>query len=189
MKRLKVCVEKLGLELKTKPTALLIKDRELEDQNPIFIFDLDQTTINSEHRVGHGSLTSWVRNSTRENIMNDELMFLSQFIGILNNVGFQVIVCTSRVLGKDDWEFLYAKMYLPSDVKVIHRHEGDTREPNLYKKERLSYLANFKQYSKKIKILIDDNSEVRKSFRELGRNCKAWDIPYAEREFKMLFGV
>ena len=46
MKRLKVCVEKLGLELKTKPTALLIKDRELEDQNPIFIFDLEQTTIN-----------------------------------------------------------------------------------------------------------------------------------------------
>jgi len=80
-------------------------------------------------------------------------------------------------------------MYLPSDVKVIHRHEGDTREPNLYKKERLSYLANFKQYSNKIKILIDDNSDVRKSFRELGRNCKAWDIPYAEREFKMLFGV
>ena len=161
------------------------------ENKTIFIFDLDQTTINSEHRVGHGSLTSWVRNSTRENIMNDELMFLSQFIGILNNVGFQVIVCTSRVLGKDDWEFLYTKMYLPSDVKVIHRHEGDTREPNLYKKERLSYLANFKQYSKKDKILIDDNSDVRKSFRELGRNCKAWDIPYAEREFKcsLVFNV
>ena len=52
------------------------------ENKTIFIFDLDQTTINSEHRVGHGSLTSWVRNSTRENIMNDELMFLSQFICI-----------------------------------------------------------------------------------------------------------
>ena len=41
------------------------------ENKTIFIFDLDQTTINSEHRVGHGSLTSWVRNSTRENIMND----------------------------------------------------------------------------------------------------------------------
>ena len=38
-------------------------------KEPIFIFDLDQTTIDSTHRVGHGSLTSWVRNATRENHM------------------------------------------------------------------------------------------------------------------------
>ena len=34
----------------------------------IFIFDLDGTTINSDHRQGQGSLVSWFRNNTRENI-------------------------------------------------------------------------------------------------------------------------
>ena len=45
MKRLRLCVENLGLGMEAKPTALLIKDRELEDQNPIFIFDLDSIKI------------------------------------------------------------------------------------------------------------------------------------------------
>ena len=60
----------------------------------IFIFDLDGTTINSEHRVGGGSLPSWFNN----------------------------------------------------------------------------------------------NSDVRTSFRELGENCKAWDIPFAIERFNHIFG-
>jgi hypothetical protein len=73
----------------------------------IFIFDLDGTTINSDHRQGHGSLVSWFRNNTRENIFRDIPMYLGQF---------------------------------------------------------------------------------RRSFRELGINCKAWDIPFAIERFNHIFG-
>jgi len=52
----------------------------------IFIFDLDGTTINSNHRVGGGSLPSWFKNNTLENIFKDVPMYLSQFIGILDNL-------------------------------------------------------------------------------------------------------
>ena len=154
----------------------------------IFIFDLDGTTIDSGHRVGGGSLPSWFNNNTAENILKDTPMYLGQFIGILFNLGFKVLVCTSRTLGKADYEFLYTKLYLPVGVKIISRDKGDNREPNVYKKERLSYLANFKQFKDCEKILIDDNSDVRNSFRELGENCKAWDIPYAIKSFNHIFG-
>ena len=156
-------------------------------EDNIFIFDLDGTTINSEHRTGHGSLVSWFRNNTAENIFKDIPMYLGQFIGILYTLGFKVIICTSRTLSNADYEYLYTKLYVPVNVKIISRTEGDTREPEIYKKERLSYLANFKQFKECEKILIDDNPDIRRAFRELGKNCKAWDIPFAEDTFSRLF--
>jgi hypothetical protein len=154
----------------------------------IFIFDLDRTTVNSKHREGHGSLSSWFANATAENILKDAPMYLGQFIGILSNLGFRVIICTSRSMTKADYEFLYTKLYVPVGVKIISRTRGDNREPDIYKKEKLSYLANFKQFKECEKILIDDNSSVRRAFRELGKNCKAWDIPIAIERFNHIFG-
>tara|TARA_Y100001951_G_scaffold91238_1_gene85088 strand:+ start:311 stop:805 length:495 start_codon:yes stop_codon:yes gene_type:complete len=154
----------------------------------IFIFDLDGTTINSSHRQGHGSLVSWFRNNVPENIIKDTPMYLGQFIGILFNLGFKVLICTSRTLSKADYEFLYTKLYIPVDVKIISREKGDKREPEVFKKWELSYLANFKQFKDCEKILIDDNPEVRRTFRELGKNCKAWDIPFAIERFNHIFG-
>ena len=158
-------------------------------KEPIFIFDLDQTTIDSTHRVGHGSLTSWVRNATRKNIMKDKLLFLSQFVSILDKHGYKVIICTSRVMSKWDWEFLYSKMNIPSHVKVIHRAEGDTRQDDKYKNIRLAYLNNFIQYKNRWKVLIDDREDVRKAFSNLGRKCKAWDIPKATEKMLSEFWV
>jgi len=154
----------------------------------IFIFDLDRTTVDSEHRAGRGSLSSWFANATAENILKDSPMYLGQFIGILFNLGFRVIICTSRSMTKADYEFLYTKLYVPVGVKIISRTRGDNREPDIYKKEKLSYLANFKQFKECEKILIDDNSSVRRAFRELGKNCKAWDIPIAIERFNHIFG-
>ena len=87
----------------------------------IFIFDLDRTTVNSEHREGRGSLSSWFANATAENILKDSPMYLGQFIGILFNLGFRVIICTSRSMTKADYEFLYTKLYVPVGVKIISR--------------------------------------------------------------------
>ena len=154
----------------------------------ILILYLDVTTINSNHRVGQGSLTSLFRNNTIENIFKDIPMYLSQFIGILHNLDFKVLICTSRTLSKADFEYLYTKLYVPVDVKIISREKGDKREPDVYKKERLSYLANFKQFKECEKILIDDNPDIRRAFRELGINCKAWDIPFAIERFNHIFG-
>ena len=74
----------------------------------IFIFDLDNTTIDSRHRQGKGSLESWHRNMTKESIFKDELMPLSQYIRLLHNLRYKVIICTSRCLTKDDYEYLYS---------------------------------------------------------------------------------
>ena len=155
----------------------------------IFIFDLDGTTINSNHRVGGGSLPSWFKNNTLENIFKDVPMYLSQFIGILDNLKFKVLICTSRTLSKADYEYLYTKLYVPVDLKIISREEGDKRQPEVFKKWELSYLANFKQFKDREKILIDDNPDVRRAFRELGENCRAWDIYSATERLNKIFGL
>ena len=36
-----------------------------------FIFDLDQTVIDSTHRLGDGSLADWIANNTPRNILLD----------------------------------------------------------------------------------------------------------------------
>jgi hypothetical protein len=139
----------------------------------IFIFDLDNTTIDSRHRQGKGSLESWHRNMTRDSIFNDELMPLSQYIRLLYNLRYKVIICTSRCLTKDDYEYLYSVVDVPSEVKIISRDKTDSRECGKFKKARLSYLANFKQFKDRDKILIDDNDSVREQFQSLGNNCIA----------------
>jgi hypothetical protein len=146
---------------------------ELIEGLEIFIFDLDNTTIDSRHRQGAGSLESWHRNTTRDSIFNDDLLPLSQYIRLLHNLRYKVIICTSRCLTKDDYEYLYSVVDVPYEVKIISRDKTDSRECGEFKKARLSYLANFKQFRKQPKILIDDNDSVRDSFRSLGNNCIA----------------
>ena len=67
----------------------------------IFIFDLDGTTVDSRHRTSLPfSLDYWNENSTRENILRDRLMPLSRKMVELINLGYEVIICTARTLGK-----------------------------------------------------------------------------------------
>ena len=79
----------------------MIKNR---GENPIFIFDLDGTTVDSRHRTSMPfNLDYWNENSTRENILKDRLLPLSRKMVELIAFGYEVIICTARTLGKYDY--------------------------------------------------------------------------------------
>ena len=76
-----------------------------------FIFDLDHTAIDSSHRQitrpdGSLDLAAWRRNNTRENIMRDSLLPLANEWRRLAKKQVTIVVCTARVMGEHDYEFL-----------------------------------------------------------------------------------
>ena len=159
----------------------------MENKKPIFIFDLDGTTVNSRHRTTMPfSLEYWEQNSTRENIFKDELLPLSKNMLELIETGFEIIICTARTLGRYDYEFLYNVLGLPNDTKIISRAKEDTRENHIYKQSNLQYLVNLRPYRNRKKILIDDEYLNRVSFRSMGSNCEAWDINYSKWQFSFM---
>ena len=159
----------------------MIKNR---GENPIFIFDLDGTTVDSRHRTSMPfNLDYWNENATRENILKDALMPLSKKMVELIGFGYEVVICTARTLSKYDYEYLYDIIGLPNDIKIISRAKEDTRENHIYKKSNLQYLVNLKPYKDRQKILIDDEYLNRLTFSSMGNTCFAWDIFQAERFF------
>ena len=116
---------------------------ENRGENPIFIFDLDGTTVDSRHRTTMPfNLAYWNENATRENILKDALMQLSKKMVELIGFGYEVVICTARTLSKYDYEYLYDIIGLPNDIKIISRAKEDTRENHIYKKSNLQYLVN-----------------------------------------------
>ena len=76
-----------------------------------FIFDLDHTVIDSSHRQitradGSLDLAAWRRNNTRANIMADTLLPLAKEWQRLAQKKVTIVICTARVMGEHDYEFL-----------------------------------------------------------------------------------
>jgi len=74
------------------------------------IFDLDGTVICSKHRYsalenGGIDLPAWIRDNTRENCAKDTLLPTIRTMRNDFKMGFNVIVCTARVLSEWDYEF------------------------------------------------------------------------------------
>ena len=77
----------------------------------ITIFDLDGTTIDSDHRQatlpnGNLDLKHWFENSTAEKIFDDKVLPLAQEIRRRNKKGDYTIICTARNLQYADLEFM-----------------------------------------------------------------------------------
>ena len=70
-----------------------------------FIFDLDGTVIDSSHRQGD-TLDDWRRMNTSDNIAKDSTLPLFDQMRDAINDGQDVIICTSRVMGDDDFQWL-----------------------------------------------------------------------------------
>ena len=68
-----------------------------------FIFDLDETVIDSSHRQGE-TLEDWIALNTRDNILKDTLLPLADQMKAAYHNGDVVTVCTSRVLSAHDFE-------------------------------------------------------------------------------------
>ncbi len=75
------------------------------------IFDLDNTVICSKHRQschadGTLDLDHWIENSTAKKVAKDTLLPCAELMRNAWNIGHIIVVCTSRVMGTADLEFM-----------------------------------------------------------------------------------
>ena len=89
----------------------------------LFIFDLDDTTINSQHRQGE-TLADWIANNTPENVAKDSLLPLAHSWRTIDQSRDIVVVMTSRVIGDADlhfWLTLICGIALSTLVQRVHK--------------------------------------------------------------------
>ena len=145
-----------------------------------FIFDLDHTAIDSSHRQltradGSLDLSAWRRNNTRANIMRDSLLPLAAQWRRLAKKNVTIVICTARVMGEHDYEFLRVNG-LRWDA-CLSRREGD-RSPDADLKEKM-----IRQYAQTrplswarfcaTSVFYDDNKSVLKMLDRIG--IRAYD--------------
>ena len=143
-------------------------------KKPIYIFDLDGTTIDSSHRFtgtaeGKVDLAKWIEDSTRENIFKDTLLPLAKFMKSLMRQNANVWICTARNMKQDDFDFL-AHHGIKAKT-ILCRKDGDHRADAEMKIAKLKRLFNLKQFQNSEKIMFDDNPIIRHELKkELGIN-------------------
>ena len=137
-------------------------------QKILNIFDLDGTVIDSSHRREYNSdgslnLSAW-RKCTRDAIMRDSLLPLASVMRQLIAKNHMVAICTSRVLGEADWEYLSLHGILPRII--ISRNPGDTTPDAEFKTRELqwSFGAGMLMQSQ----MWEDMADIRASVSKLG---------------------
>ena len=129
----------------------------------VVIFDLDGTTIDSAHRTpkmesGHTILPEYLRLKTRENVFKDALLPLAkQMKKMYEDIGTYVVVCTSRVMEKDDFDYLKAKGIHYN--KMYSRPENCTEKDGKLKRTMFNKFLNLKQFKNIPVYFFDDMAE------------------------------
>lgn len=134
-----------------------------------FIFDLDGTTVNSDHRLGE-TLADWRRMNTPANIMRDTPLPLAEQMRQAIREGLDVVILTSRVLGTADRVWLaHHGMVAPL---ILSRHISDTRPAGEYKLAKMHELAVLRKISFSdllaSVILWDDDADVQSTLKNAG---------------------
>ena len=134
-----------------------------------FIFDLDGTVIDSTHRLGD-TLDDWRRMNTPDNIAADgELPLFDQMLDAIND-NLDVIVCTSRVMGAADFEWLQA--HGVDDITILCRANGDERNCGFFKLSLLHDYAKSLGMTwarfRRTSIMFDDSTDVQNTLRSVG---------------------
>lgn len=142
---------------------------------PIFIFDLDNTVIDSKHRVpltpsGNLHLSRYKRESTtRSKIFKDTEMTnkLAQFMRLLiKKNSCNVWICTAREMTQADFDYLEEKGLKPK--VILSRPINDNRPDNLLKKALLNKMFNLKPYKDSAKYMFEDSMLVAQEIKLLG---------------------
>ena len=145
-----------------------------------YFFDLDHTVIDSSHRQitrpdGSLDLAAWVRNNTRENIMGDSLLPLAAQWRRVDKKGATIVICTARVMGAHDYEYLRANG-LRWDA-CLSRREGDTTPDADLKERMIRKYASARPMSWArfcaSSVFFDDNKNVLAMLDRIG--IKAYD--------------
>lgn len=150
----------------------------------VYIFDLDHTVIDSEHRIaqamkpnGDLCLTKYRQGQTKENIFKDTLLPLCKVMLHLIEQGEQVVICTARALTKSDYHFLKVhglKVPLILSRDQLPRRFGNAASRKIwqmgdgeYKWQWLHWLKSYYKGACKF-TLYDDHPEVLRQARTLG---------------------
>ena len=143
-----------------------------------YIFDLDHTVIDSSHRQatlpdGSLDLDHWRENSTAEMIRRDKLLPLARAWREQFARGNEIVVCTARVIGKADMDYL-ANAGLHFDA-ILSRQEGDRTPDGELKLRMLKRYAMTKRGSWKrfcaFSFAFDDNQSVIETMNQNGIKC------------------
>lgn len=145
----------------------------------VFIFDLDETVINSKHRTpnnpdGTLNLAAYIEKHTPENVWKDTLLPLARTMQKLIASGAHVWIVTARDMQACDYEFLKAHEISPKIImsrdrvkSAKHYRLGDGE----YKTRWVRQMLNLKQYAKAHCIMFDDAKPVIRSMRSIGVSC------------------
>ena len=143
-----------------------------------YIFDLDNTVIDSSHRQtfvnGKLDLDAWKRDNTKKNIRKDSLLPIANIMKSAKRFGHHVIVCTARNLCAWDLNFM-ADNGLSYNT-LLYRPTGNNQPDAELKHDLLiNYfsmvgvpLARWVRTA----VFYDDNQSVLKMARDLGIHCK-----------------
>ena len=140
-----------------------------------FIFDLDHTVIDSSHRQitradGSLDLDAWRRNNTRANIMADTLLPLAAQWRLADKKGATIVICTARVMGEHDYEYLRANG-LRWDA-CLSRREGDATPDADLKEKMIRQYAQARPMSWArfcaTSVFFDDNESVLTMLDRIG---------------------
>ena len=142
---------------------------------PIFLFDLDETVIDSTHRQrlnvdGSIDLKFWRRMNTPANVMRDAMLPLASTMIRAISEGLDVGILTSRVMGKVDRVWLHQRGMLPAFT--LSRSIDDNRPAGEFKLSKMSQLAvarrvSFDEIRRRV-ILWDDNADVQSTLKNAG---------------------
>ena len=121
----------------------------------IIIWDLDETLVDSAHRVP-----------------KDSLLPLMKVFSALNHSENYVAICTARAMNQDDYDFLAANgisahciMCRPADGSENH-----IKDPVL-KARKIQRLRNLKQFNGLPVFMFDESSPVIRKMRSIGVHC------------------
>lgn len=146
----------------------------------IYIFDLDHTVIDSSHRQltkadGSLDLDAWKENCTRDKIFQDSLLPLANEMRDLIAKNRNVMICTARVLSRDDLDFL--DYHGLNCAVVLSRKEGDNSRDHLLKEKLIreycaSQFMSFARFCSRA-VMFDDNKNVNAHLASFGikTNC------------------
>ena len=149
----------------------------------IFIFALDDTVIDSSHRatltVDNGQvvldLDAWRQDSTRENIMKDSLLPLSNFMRECIQAEHTFVwVCTARNMQQADHDFLAQNGLTPN--LVLSRQLDDDTADDILKRKMISKLLNLKPFRDCETIFFDDkpkNLQALENIIDFNLNARA----------------
>jgi len=138
----------------------------------LFIFDLDDTTINSQHRQGE-TLEDWIALNTPENVAKDSLLPLANSWKTIDQSRDIVVIMTSRVIADADLAFLarsglrYRFIYSRPQGSMIPCGQLKAAMVRQCARDLGWSLARFTKQA----YMFDDSGEVREALTAMGVRC------------------